>query len=335
MICTPLFDQGVSIAKNQYDHLKYLKLSDSSDSKFNCNVDILSGNIRRGNSGPVAVEAILGWVLSGTYEFENNISATVNLSSTHVLKISVQESDINYDNCFQKFWQIESSETKAKSFSNYSKHVYFNGHIYETPLPRKKHCELIPDNHALCEYRLHSLIKRLKRDPVTLQEYDFILKNQESEGIIEKPPERFKPARTVHYLPHHPVIRTEKSTSRVRIVYDASAKRDGPSLNDCLETGPNTLPQIIDILLRFRLNKIALISDIKQAFLNVSIPESDRDFLRFLWVNDINSNETEIIIRRFAFGTTASPPRHQRALTWLEIVRQFNKGEAKSWISFC
>ena len=138
----------------------------------------------------------------------------------------------------------------------------------------------------------------------------------------------------MHYLPHHPVIRTDKSTSRVCTVYDASAKRYGPSLNHCLETGQNTLPQIIDILLHLRLN-IALIRDIKQAFWNVSIPESDRDFLRFLWVNDINSNETEIIIRRFAFGTTASPPRHQRALTWLEIVRQFNKGEAKSWISFC
>ena len=170
----------------------------------------------------------------------------------------------------------------------------------------EKHCELISDNYALYESRLYSIIKRLKRDPVTLQEYDSILKKQESEGIIEESPEKFKPAGTVHYLPHHPVIRTDKSTSRVRIVYDASAKRDGPSLNDCLETGLNTLPQIIDILLRFRLNKIALISDIKQAFLNVSIPESDRDFLRFLWVNDINSNETEIIIRRFAFGTTAS-----------------------------
>ena len=95
LICNPLSDQCVSIAKNQYDHLKYLKLSDSSNSKFNCNVDILigadyywdfvSGNIKRGNSGPVAVETILGWVLSGTYEFQNNISATVNLSSTHVL----------------------------------------------------------------------------------------------------------------------------------------------------------------------------------------------------------------------------------------------------------
>ena len=84
-----------------------------------------------GNSGPVTVEIILGWVHSETYEFENNISATVNLSSTHVLKIHVQESDINYDSFFQKFWQIEISETKAKSFSDYSKHVYFNGHKYE------------------------------------------------------------------------------------------------------------------------------------------------------------------------------------------------------------
>ena len=76
-----------------------------------------------------------------------------------------------------------------------------------------------------------------------------------------------------------------------------------------MEVGPNTLPQIIGILFRFRVSKIALISDIKQVFLNVSIPESDGDFLQFLWVNDINSSETEIIIRRFtrvAFGTTAS-----------------------------
>ena len=190
--------QSVRIAKNQYDHLKYLKLSDSSDSKFNCNVDILVGadyywkflfgNIRRGNSGPVAAETILDRVLSGTYELENDISATVNLSSTHVLKISVQESDINYDSCFQKFWQIESSETKAKSFSDYSKHVYFNGHKYETPLPWKKHCELILGNYALCESHLYSLIKRLKRDSVTLQ-----AKSKNLKELLRNPQKNLNP----------------------------------------------------------------------------------------------------------------------------------------------
>ena len=55
--------------------------------------------------------------------------------------------------------------------------------------------------------------------------------------------------------------------------------------------------------------KVALIIDIKQAFLNVSVKESDRDFLRFLWVKDISSDKIKIIVRRFArvaFGTTAS-----------------------------
>ena len=111
-ICTPLSQQCVSIARNQYDHLKYLKLDNSSDSKFKCNVDILigadyywdfvSGNIKRRNSAQVAVETVLDWVLSGAYEYRNGITTAVNLSSTHVLKISVQESGINHGSCFQK-----------------------------------------------------------------------------------------------------------------------------------------------------------------------------------------------------------------------------------------
>ena len=82
--------------------------------------------------------------------------------------------------------------------------------------------------------------------------------------------------------PHHPVILPEKSTTKLRIVYDASSSIEGPSLNQCLETGPNLLPELIDILIRLCSYKIALISDIKQVFLNVSFKESDRDFLQLL-----------------------------------------------------
>ena len=41
----------------------------------------------------------------------------------------------------------------------------------------------------------------------------------------------------------------------------------------------------------------------------MSVKESDRDFLRFLWVKDISSDKIKIIVRRFArvaFGTTAA-----------------------------
>ena len=71
----------------------------------------------------------------------------------------------------------------------------------------------------------------------------------------------------VHYLPHQAVIQRDKSTTKMRIVYDASAKENGPSLNDCLYTGPALAQNILDILLRLRCHQVALVADIEKAFL--------------------------------------------------------------------
>jgi hypothetical protein len=109
-------------------------------------------------------------------------------------------------------------------------------------------------------------------------------------------------------LPHRAVVREEKESTKVRPVFDASSKSTGPSLNDCLYAGPNLLCKIFDILLRFRTNKIALISDIKQAFLNIGVHADHTDFLRFLWFDQKDSHD--IIAYRFlrvVFGVTSSP----------------------------
>ena len=110
-----------------------------------------------------------------------------------------------------------------------------------------------------------------------------------------------------HYLPHHPVIRRDKATSRVRIVYDASARVSGPSLNDCLYKGPPLQQSIFDII---RCHRIALIGDIKKAFLMVGVAEEDRDALRFLWVKNPFTEPYEIVTLHFTsvvFGVTSSP----------------------------
>ena len=51
-------------------------------------------------------------------------------------------------------------------------------------------------------------------------------------------------------------------TTKLRVVYDALAKTTGPSLNDCLFTGPDFGQSILDILLSFRVHRIALAGDI-------------------------------------------------------------------------
>ena len=75
----------------------------------------------------------------------------------------------------------------------------------------------------------------------------------------------------VHYLPHTPVVRADKTTTKIRAVFDVSCKVNGPSLNECFYAGPNLITKIFDILIRFRFNIIAITADIKQAFLNVAI----------------------------------------------------------------
>ena len=105
----------------------------------------------------------------------------------------------------------------------------------------------------------------------------------------------------VHYLPHHTVIRRDKDTTKVRVVYDASSRSIGPSLNSCLHTGPKFYQKILEILLRFRSYPIALVADIKKAFfLMISVDLKDRDVLHFLWVKDVYAEEPEIIPLRFA-----------------------------------
>lgn len=92
----------------------------------------------------------------------------------------------------------------------------------------------------------------------------------------------------VHYLSHHGVIRQASQTTMLRIVYNGSARafNNEQSLNHCLEIGPNYIPKLFHILVRFRWHKIAITADIEKAFLMIAIDERDRDFLRFLWAKD-------------------------------------------------
>ena len=53
------------------------------------------------------------------------------------------------------------------------------------------------------------------------------------------------------YLPHFPVIREDRETTKVRIVFDSAAKCNGKSLNDAMLTGPKLQRDVVEILLRF------------------------------------------------------------------------------------
>ncbi|XP_045035150.1 uncharacterized protein LOC123475958 [Daphnia magna] len=113
------------------------------------------------------------------------------------------------------------------------------------------------------------------------------------------------------YLPHHPVYRTDKATTKIRPVFDGAARsKYGPSLNDVLETGPNLNPDLLSVLMRFRMNRIAWIADIEKAFLNIALQPEDAEAVRFLWPRKPEEPNSDFIAykwKRVPFGLSSSP----------------------------
>ena len=82
----------------------------------------------------------------------------------------------------------------------------------------------------------------------------------------------------------------ESATTPIRLVFNASSKANEqvPPLNDLLATGPSLTEKLVDCLVSFRTKRYAITADISKAFLRVGIAPLDRDYLRFLWVEDLN-----------------------------------------------
>ena len=132
---------------------------------------------------------------------------------------------------------------------NFERSIKLNGERYVTELPFRPDHDKLPDNYDVSRNRLFSLIeKRLKPDANLSQEYDRIFKEYLDQGIIEEVPASEVAKEDVYYLPHHPVVRRDKATTKVRVVFDGSCKTHKPSLNDILYSGPNLLSKLFNIL---------------------------------------------------------------------------------------
>ena len=315
-ICEPLMTQPLSHVVESFPHLRELDLADTggeADINVLVGVDIywelVTGRVVHGQSGPTAIETSFGWVLSGPADV--GMESVVYLS-THTLHTFTHSltAGTNLDTQLMKFWDLETlgiQRNEPYVYEEFTEMITFKDGRYEVHLPWKEPRPPLEDHYQLSLDRLNSLLRRLRKTPELLREYNAVIQEQLAKGIVELVPESEVISQS-HYIPHHAVLRHDRDTTKLHIVYDASVKTEGPSLNDCLYVGPPFGQYILDIIIRFRLHNIALVGDIEKAFLMVSITKEDRDVLRFLWVDDPTKENPKVIILRFArvvFGVSA------------------------------
>ena len=170
-----------------------------------------------------------------------------------------------------------------------------------------------------------------------LSEYDNIIREQLNHGIVEYVDESQKPKSfkaEYHYLPHHGFVRQDSETTKLRIVYDGSAKAMGNkfSLNDCLLNCPNSITKLFNILIQFRWNPVRITADIEKTFLMISNKPSERNFLRFLWIKDPYQGQSSELVEKLQASlyvddfVTSTPNAHSAYEFYLECRKLMAAG---------
>ena len=196
-ICSPLPSR---VDTNNYPHLHGLILADYSDSEDSIDVfigseyywDFVSSEIVRGEFGPTAVNSKFGWLLSGPTESVINQETTVrNLTIAGNSNSLFDYAQDTLVDTLKQFWETESIGIKevsemTKSHDGFNEQVRFNGQRYEVPLPWRDNHPAISSDYELCVNRLKSLQRKFLKEPELTREYNQIIEEQLSKGIVER-----------------------------------------------------------------------------------------------------------------------------------------------------
>ncbi|CAG7716987.1 unnamed protein product, partial [Allacma fusca] len=194
------------------------------------------------------------------------------------------------------FWELEEISTSrilTKEEVDCDAHLVTstsrreNG-SYQVRLPFKKNTRELGDTRATALRRFYQLESRLSKNQQLQDQYCTFMKEYLDlchMRLIDAEDQNV-PSGKHYYLPHHCVMKEASTTTKLRVVFDASAKStSGVSLNDQLMVGPALQQDLFSILTRWRLHIVKLCTDIQQMYTHIWIHSDDYNYQRIIWRN--------------------------------------------------
>ena len=199
------------------------------------------------------MESHLGWMLQATSS--SGIPPTHQSQATSLFITATEGREINEQ--LKKFWEIEEvgkSEVVKWTPEETLVHSKFKASItyeangtegrYQVKLPTKDDIDQLGSNKVGAVNRYNGLKRRLNKNVALGQQYKEVMTEYIESGFMEKLNEN-EESNGGFYLPHHPVVKENKSTTKVRPVFDASASESNSrSLNSYFFKGPTLQPQL-------------------------------------------------------------------------------------------
>lgn len=288
-----------------------------ADPKFNRpeSIDVLLGaeicmdifqnhKVSLGDGLPLMKETELGWVVMGKYTRPRK-------SSNLVCSITTEE--IKFQMMAPTLWELEDNDKTKLTVEEEMAELHFKNTTFRNSdgkfvvsLPKYSDMSL-GQSFSIASQRFKYLEKRFAKDSNLFVDYKKFLDEYISMGHMKEI--SFENISKIHcFLPHHPVLKESSTTTKLRVVFDASSKtNNNVSLNDLLLKGPIIQDNLFSILLKFRLHPFAICADIEKMYRQILVNENDQDLQVIIWRNSPSESFKFYKLQTVTYGTTSAP----------------------------
>ncbi|XP_063827853.1 uncharacterized protein LOC135077244 [Ostrinia nubilalis] len=291
-----------------------------------------SRKISLGTNKPILYETRLGWLVSGPinggYMMDRSDPVMCNFTKVDSYQSSSDLCNLDdIQNQLTRFWQLEEVSRQSSSYSieeqNCEDHFVKNMTRLEdgrfcVKIPLKNSPEVLGDSLQRAKRCFLSMERRNMSQPPLDKMYkefmsEYISLGHMSESIIDK-------NKINYFLPHHGVLREHSLTTKLRVVFNASAPTtSGMSLNNLQMVGPTVQDDLLSILIRFRLYRYVLSADVEKMYRQVSVHPSDRHLQQIVWRDDMSSPLKVYELNTVSYGTASAPFLATRCLKQIGI----------------
>ncbi|XP_051161138.1 uncharacterized protein LOC127281463 [Leptopilina boulardi] len=248
----------------------------------------------------------VGWIIGGTP------NSNLKLLKTKSKKLKLDCHLIELRESLVRFWEIEEGQVSRHfSAEELECEKHFQEHVsrdqsgkYVVALPFKKAEVNVGESYQKALKRFKSLLFKFHKNPDLKTQYTEVIDEYISLNHMTKVNEVDKT--DGFYLPHLAVIKETSLSTKLRVVFDASAKtNNGLSLNDELMVGPTIQQDIISLLLKFRIHKYVITADVEKMYRQILVRKEDRKYQRLLWgtENSVDTYELNTV----TFGLACAP----------------------------
>ena len=286
---------------------------------------------------PSAWKTKLGWGVMGKCALdlsEPGVGHSVNA-------VAVQSHDtMQLNRILERLWVIESppkgtivlSPQEVAVQQQYDDSHYFSPTAgrYVVTLPRKETALQLGESQHIAQHRFLRNEQALIRKG-TWAQFQAVVQEYLTLGHAQEvtPQELCTPVHETYHLPMHAVFKASSTSTKLRVVFDASCpSASGVALNDILAAGPTLHPNLDVILIRFRSYRVAVSSDISKMYREVLLSKKDRQLHRFIWRAQPDEPLKTYCMNRVTFGVTSSPYVAVRTLQ--QVARDFSEPSSRA-----